>query len=210
MTIQHVFFNVHFDGQSKTFTQAELSEFAHTVGLDRVVKDRYSWLFVMRLFLYMQVHGINPFQIIAEIKVLEEDALSTGTKTATQFSHFPLKGLWHKHYFCARFIAKNIVNELSGGRLSALVEEVLDPARSPIITDEMIKELSHRVVHETLEGRQAQGKLTGEWIIFAKHGGKNYYLSLSTHNAGDQAIFDEIKSICYPQFPFLKSAAWLL
>lgn len=205
MADSHICFDVHSTGQVRTVTQPELSEFAQAVGLDHVEQGRYSWLFALQLFLHMELQEINPFQVIAEIRAMEDGTRSTGTKPATPFAHPPLKGFWHKHFFSARFIPKNILNALSGGRLNTLVNDVLDPAISSIITPEMIKELSHRVVNETLEMRQAHDKLTGEWIVFAQHGGRNYYLTLSTHSAGDQSIYDQIESVCFPQFPFLKA-----
>jgi hypothetical protein len=47
------------------------------------------------------------------------------------------------------------------------------------------------------------GKLTGEWIIFARHDGKNYYLCLNTHEAGDQFVYDRIMEHCVRDFPGL-------
>lgn len=205
MADPHICFNVHSAGQVRTVTQPELSEFAQAVGLDHVVQGRYSWLFALQFLLHIELRGINPYQVIAEIRALEDGTPLTGTKPATLFVHPPLKGFWHKHFFCARYIPKNIINALSGGWLSALVNDVLDPMRSSIITHEMIKELSHRVVNETLEKRKAHNKLTGEWIVFAQHGGRNYYLCLATHSAGDRAIYDQTESLCFPQFPFLKT-----
>jgi hypothetical protein len=70
---------------------------------------------------------------------------------------------------------------------------------------QMISELSHRVVHEPIEGRANDNKLTGEWMVFAKHNQKNYYLCCNTHNAGDQMIFDRIESHCPRDFPFLSA-----
>jgi len=202
--IEHFSFRVHSNGEMKTFTEKELADYAAEVGLDCVAPNRYSWLFVMQLFLHSEVNGIDPSMIVEEIKALEGSDSRIGTKRATQFTREPLKGLWHKHFFSAHFVAHNIVNQLSGGRLAALVEEVLDPAISPVITADMINELSHRATSETFEAREAEEKLTGEWIVFAKHCGVHYYLSLATHATGDQVIYDQINSVCFAQFPFLK------
>jgi len=56
---------------------------------------------------------------------------------------------------------------------------------------------------ESSEERENQSKLTGEWIVFAKHQGRNYYVTLATHTTGDQHTFDEIKSMAHAEFPFL-------
>ncbi len=67
----------------------------------------------------------------------------------------------------------------------------------------MVKALAHAASVGGLEERKNQGKLTGEWIVFAKHGSQNYYLTLDIHTAGDQKIHDEIRSMAYVEFPFL-------
>jgi hypothetical protein len=46
-------------------------------------------------------------------------------------------------------------------------------------------------------------ELTGEWIVFAKHEGKNYYLCLAGHDEGDDHIFARISDGCAYEFPFL-------
>lgn len=48
-------------------------------------------------------------------------------------------------------------------------------------------------------------KLTGEWLVYAKHNYKNYFLCLATHNEGDQNIFDNKILSCYKEFPEIVS-----
>jgi hypothetical protein len=112
------------------------------------------------------------------------------------FQHLTLKVL---HFRLERALGK------SG--LEKLVTEVFDPKKSSTITREMTRELAHRVTHEPLEQRNASKRLTGEWIIFIRHDGKNYYLCCNTHNAGDQFIYDRITQHCVRDFPDLLS--WL-
>lgn len=68
----------------------------------------------------------------------------------------------------------------------------------------MIEELVHRVTHEPLEAREAAGKLTGEWIIYVKHAGKNHYLCISGHDTPDQVIYDRIGEHAAKDFPDVK------
>jgi len=158
-------FRIHVGNDMQTFTEKELGKFASLVGLDQVAPGRLSWLFVMQLFLHAQVDGVDPSMIVAEIKALEGGPQTIGTKTATEFTKEPLKGLWHKHFFSAHFVVHNLINQLAGGRLKALVEKVLDPKKHPIITAELINELSHEVATGTFEKREAQDKLTGGFNI---------------------------------------------
>jgi len=198
-------FHINSGDETKTITEENLAEYAHQVGLDRIASDRCAWLFVMNLFLFDKINGIDPKLVVEEIEVLEGKRSGIGTKPATQFKKDPLKGLWHKHFFSAHFVPRNLRNQLGKDGIKNLVEEVLDPAKSPVVTVDMVNELSRRVVTESLETREEQDKLTGEWIIFTKYEGKNYYLCISTHKEGDQVIYDQISSMCFEQFPFLKN-----
>jgi hypothetical protein len=54
-----------------------------------------------------------------------------------------------------------------------------------------------------MEERGSQGKLTGEWIVFAKEDAGNYYLGIWPHTASDERIASSIKAACVPEFPFL-------
>ena len=135
--------------------------------------------------------------------MLEGGDSLTQTKKASKFSRDPLKGLWHKHFFSAHFVAQNISVGLSGGKLNKLINEVMNPEKSDVITKEMISDLVHRATHEPLENRATDNKLTGEWIIFAKRNDMNYYLCLSTHEAGDENIYQRIYDNCLRDFPFL-------
>ncbi|MBP7766639.1 MAG: hypothetical protein KA113_15740 [Syntrophaceae bacterium] len=204
MPIEKHVFTVHLGDKLQSISDKELRAYAEKIGLHGIAESRYSWQFVIDLLLFHQVNGVDPYEILDEIRSLEGLRPSTGTKAPTQFTREPLIGFWHKHFFSARFVAHNIINELAGDKLSRLVEDVLDPNKSPIITKEMINELAHRVTVESLENRGRGGKLTGEWIVFAKHEEKNYYLTLCTHKVGDQALYERINKICFPQFPFLQ------
>ena len=200
-------FHINSGDETKTITEENLAEYAQYIGLDRIASGRCSWLFLMNLFLFDKINGIDPKLVVDEIEVLEGQKSGIGTKPATQFKKDPLKGLWHKHFFSAHFVPRNLRNQLGKDGIKNLVEDVLDPAKSPVVTVDMVNELSRRVVIESLEKREEQDKLTGEWIIFTKYEDKNYYLCISTHKEGDQAIYDQIKSICFQQFPFLEKCS---
>jgi hypothetical protein len=53
--------------------------------------------------------------------------------------------------------------------------------------------------------RSRDESLTGQWIVYAQHEGRNYYLCLALHDEGDAAIFGRIKNGCIGEFPFLQS-----
>jgi hypothetical protein len=60
-----------------------------------------------------------------------------------------------------------------------------------------------------MRNREDANAVTGEWLIFAKHGDFKYILSLAGHKEGinrregDQKICDRICRSCGAEFPFL-------
>jgi hypothetical protein len=198
-------YTVYLEDKQLKITNEQLSEFAEYIGLKESYKNRVSELLILDLFVYTTEFGVSPHDVIEEIENLENGDGNTQTKPAAEFRRPPLQGLWHKHYFSAHFLVPNIQNALKGGKLEDLINEVMDPEKSDVITKEMISEFAHRVTTEPVEDRANLNKLTGEWIVFAKEGGKNYYLCHNTHKAGDQQIADRIKDHCTREFPFISA-----
>lgn len=181
----------------------DLKGVVEAYGLNRVAPGRFSKLFVLDMLILDQTRAVNPFQIMDEVRALEDSQHWSRTKPAQPFKHSPLKGLWHKHYFSERFMAKNIREQLRGGKLQRVIEEVFASSSSSTVTEEVVREISHRVTVEPFEARASAGRLTGEWIIFARHQKQNYYLTVTTHNNGDDIIRKSIKNVCEWEFPFL-------
>lgn len=198
-------FRVHVGDITKEVSHEKIIEYAKFCGLERIAKGRYSSLLVINLMSLENLQGIDPAHVVEEIKYLEGLTDFTMTKPATQFKGEILRGLWHKHFFppLPSSHANNIMNYFGKNGLRSLIEEIFDPSKSPTVTEEMIQELSNRVSTESLEQRHSQNKITGEWIVFAKHQNKNYYLSVSPHTAGDKQIASNIKVACVPEFEFL-------
>lgn len=189
--------------KTEILTGADLDQYADSIGLSSIAKDRYSGALTADIYVHERFAGIEPWVIVQEVVALETGRSVRGTKPESPFKGELLRGLWHKHYTCARFVARNMINQLGRGKSNRIIAEVLNLESPTIITDVMINELARRLTVEQIEEREQFGELTGEWIVFAKHAGRNYYLCLATHNSGDKAIFDRIVSACLPQFPFL-------
>lgn len=197
-------FTVDLNGRTQTVSSSQLRAFASSIQIDRIAEGRYSQLFILDLMIYSEMRVINPFQVIDEIKSMEGPDKSR-TKPPSKFRNKPLKGLWHKHYFTARFIAKNIQNHLRGGKLELVIRDSIKETSSPDAIDEFSRRLAHKVVSESFDQRAGNKKLTGEWIIFSKHNDQNYYLSMATHDMKDELTYARIKTVCFSEFPFLKS-----
>ena len=194
-------------GKDIKMTNRQLAAFRDAYIGASELANRMSELLWLDIYILDAEFGVGPQNILSAITEVEQgEATPVGIKPATQFKNLPLKGLWHKHYFSPHFVPQNIKAALGKTGVQKLVDEVMDPSK-PVITPEMIEELSHRVTHEPLEARDANKKLTGEWIIYVQHAGKNYYLCCNTHGAGDQFIYDRIVQHCARDFPGLMT--WL-
>jgi hypothetical protein len=198
-------YTVFLDHVELKVTDEQLTEFAAACGLRPDIASRASELFWLDLYVYVKQFGIDVDDVLSEIRALETGEGVSQTKPALQFQRRPLKGLWHKHFFAAHFVAKNLTNALAGGRLEAIVNDVRAEHNSPVVTKDMLDDVSHRIVHGALESRSTDNKLTGEWIVFAKENQQNYYLCLNTHEAGDQQIFERVRDHCQREFPFLSA-----
>ncbi|AGG89586.1 MULTISPECIES: hypothetical protein [Rhodanobacter] len=198
-------FRVHNGTEIEQIEPARIVELARLYELDLLAPGRYSSLFIVNLYLLDKVSGVDPHQVISEIKHLEGLGPSLQTKEATEFKGSVLKGLWHKHFLpiLPSTFAHNIINHFGKNGLEKLVNNVFDSAQSDVVTSEMVRELSRRVVEESIVDRGSAGKLTGEWIIFAKENGQNYYLSISPHASGDENIAANLKGGCSHEFPFI-------
>ena len=167
---------------------------------------RMSELVWLNIYTLEAAFGVSPQEILSAIYDVEQGEPPSRIKAATQFENMPLKGLWHKHYFSARFMPKNIALGLGKGRLSKLVKEVIDPGKSLLISNERIIELAWRVA-EIFKTRATANNLTGEWVVYMRREAKNYYLCCGTHDDGDQFIYDRIMEHCVRDFPELPT--WL-
>ncbi|WP_421194991.1 hypothetical protein [Aeromonas enteropelogenes] len=199
--------NIHFHVNTPqgTFhiTPDELEYFEKLIGIHRVIPGRYSRAFLADLYCHNKIFGICPEEVIDAIREEESGKKLLGTKKSTLFKKEPLKGLWHKHYYSARFIGMNLANEMANGKLERIVNDIFEPHMGKPAKKEMFEELAKRVVIDSLDTRSKKQKITGEWIVFAKYQEKNYYLCMATHDNGDLAIRHKIDLICRKEFPFL-------
>ena len=102
---------------------------------------------------------------------------------------------------------KNIGNHWRLGQggepLERMLGEEFAAEESGYFTDELAACISHRLVIGGYTDRAGQGELTGEWIVFSKHEGQRFYLTLASHSEGDDAIHKRIQEWSRPEFPFL-------
>lgn len=189
---------INIDGEKRT-------EFVQLYGLDELIPNRYSEIFVVDLIVNLELSGVDPTHIIDEVKRLETLSNDGYTKEATQFKHAPLHPLWHQHYFSDHFLVHNIQNEIKKS-FNAIWDESMGEKNS-VIERKHLDKLVHNLVEGTIETRSNEKRITGEWLVFSKETTGNIYLCMATHTTGDTNIYNRLEYCCEHQFPLLEPFA---
>lgn len=197
--------DVVIDGKVHRVDGDRRTEFVNLYGIDDVIPGRYTEVFIVDLMINLDVNGIDPRQIINEIKRLESSGEEGYTKKATQFKHPPLHPLWHQHYFSEHFIIPNIQNEMKRS-FDEMWEKSMGPEGS-VIEQKHINALAYNLTSGGFEKRSDEKRVTGEWLIFSKQTTGNIYLCMATHTTGDQNIYKKVAYCCERQFPLLEPFA---
>jgi hypothetical protein len=188
---------------------AELTAFAASIGLDRVAPGRYSFALVLGLFGGFKSGHQNPAKIMREIEALEGIGPPSQLKPPGRFNHPPLKGLWHKHYLedglrATAINAKKGLDRYGSPLFRERMQEAEDAGEVRYMTTQQdIQAVAHDIAFGNFERMATVAELTGEWIVYAQHGGENYYLCLGRHDSGDDYLRSQIDAICCQEFPFL-------
>ncbi|HET6378755.1 MAG TPA: hypothetical protein VFG05_10705 [Methylocella sp.] len=193
--------------ESVSLTWDEIKKIKRAICDGRPYTDRMSFAMACRLMDLKNNRSREYESVLREIRFLEGIAPSSVTKAASQFKRPPLHPFWHKHFYAPRHFLANLGARWGfqrGGNkdLMKLIEDVaLRHCHGP---EELQSVLPHHLVMDGWKDRASFG-LTGDWIIFAKHDGKNYYLDLASHKEGDQpdALMTKLRSGCAAEFPFL-------
>ena len=191
-------------------THEQLASFAELIGLTRAAPRRCSTVLILelycRVFFGFPAPG-NPAKVVVEVSALESlSNRPTGTREAEPFKRPPLLGLWKKHYLGEGIapMAKNMI--LATGKkqkgLRSIIKRHWNPATAHLPPQTISRNIADEIVG-LYRKRSAASELTGEWLIFARHEGQNYYLCLARHDDGDSQILDRIVKGCVPEFPFL-------
>jgi hypothetical protein len=176
--------------------------------LEQIAPGRISLLFLLSFVGAFKAGRINPFEVAREIEGLEKGE-TTGLKPPIQNRHPPLRGLWHKQYLQSGMasLAINIQHGLKQFGIPYLqqkVREAKEAGELRYFTVEDVAPITNDAVHGNWQRLRDAERLTGEWIVFAKHQGLNYYLSLATH---DKTMHEherqQIDAIRCQEFPFL-------
>jgi hypothetical protein len=196
-----------------SLSRKDLEAFAsNDIGFYGLDITRISSIFIAQVIQMQSNRVINIHQMFDEVKYLEGLRSVSSTKKAEAFKRHPLKGLMKKHFTDASFIVKNLGAHFGyerGGnkKLDKMIKRVFEKNTSGNIDNEFIMHIAHESTMAAIDARAKENRVTGEWIVFQKFEGKNYYLTLAAHNEGDEKIFKRICDSYDIDFPFLRDNA---
>lgn len=193
----------------KVVTREELLAWAdNSVAFYGIDPSRISSIFLAQAYSLELGRIFDASDLTHPIKVLEGLASTDSTGPEERFRHPPLAGLYKKHFMSPRFIANNLGNFLKskygGAHFDRLWDEGAKFNPDGVITEEFIKYLSIGIARDPYEIRSRMQRLTGEWVVFHKHEGVNYYLTIGFHQEPPENIFQRAVLACEVDgFPFL-------
>lgn len=188
--------------------EVDLDEFVRLIGLEQVVPGRYSNLLAAILLGCALSGRQNPSKIVREIELLESGVLGQ-FKPPIQNRHPPLKGLWHKHYMQEGLpsLAMNVAKGLNRYEIplfKRMIKDAKEAGEERFLAPEDIPAIVNDIVSGNWQRLAEQQALSGEWIVFAKHEGQNYYLTIATHDrTTHDRVREQIDQVCCVEFPFL-------
>lgn len=186
--------------------RGELAQLKDVAACSRPYAERLSTGFVIRM---LTTARQDAEFVLDAIDGLEGLRSARSIKQAEQFRHPPLHPLWHQHFSAPRHMLRNLgerwgIARGTGNRdLDRLIDRVAHEHGD--VADRWPGILSHWFAHGYVE-RAQQGRLTGDWIVFAQHEGANYYLDLATHEEGQPEnaarLLAKLRNAANAEFPF--------
>jgi hypothetical protein len=178
-----------------------------SVAFYRLDLTRISTVLLSQAYSFEVNRIFDTFDLTQPMKVLEGVSSSDATPPADQFRHAPLTGLYKKHFSSARFLPTNLLNFLrskEGNRhFNKAWGEAARASGSQYIDEIFLKHLSHHMVVDPVEIRSISNGMTGEWVVFHKYQGANYYLTFAFHTETNDDIYKRIVTACeFDNLPF--------
>ena len=205
-----------------SLTWKQIDQFKRKVLQERPYFARVSFSLILRV-MDMAATRRDYFAVIDELDFLEGQRGTSSVVASTQFKHAPLHPLWHKHFFTAHHVIHNIMGRWgmhgNAKELDRLIREVAaeygadEDFWPAVLVDRLVlqgflertrKGESAKVRETPPEEKRGRG-LTGDWVIYGKYAGENYYLDLATHEEGKrpEQLIEKLRRGCVVEYPFI-------
>ena len=195
-----------------SLTLYEVAAIKRAVFRERTWANRASLALAIHMKAMWQERG-DYWPVWDAVEHLERDALDGGThhipttKPSKPFDEPPLDRFWHQHVTAPHHLLRNLAIRVAvrhGGN-TALDVMINDVARKHGQAEEVWpRRLAHGLTTEAYEQRSADRRMTGDWLIFAKYQGMNYYLLYVPHppdKSRDAEIYRRLERSCKAEFP---------
>jgi hypothetical protein len=137
---------------------------------------------------------LSVFAVTDEIKALEARQIRSHTVAESPFDYPPLVGLYKTHFTSPQFLAKNLANfaRSKAGRkhFESVWASAAAECEDDSVNDAFIAQLVYGITVGAYEARSGSKALTGEWIVFKKCSGGNYYFTLAGHSETNDDIYE--------------------
>lgn len=179
-----------------------------TVGFFGLDLSRISTVVLTQLMQFEHGRIFSTYSVTDEIQAMEGLRAGKGTRPDEPFHGATLKGLRKKHFAGARLLAYNIgahfhIDKGGNARLDAVVARAFEENTSGYVDDQFCQTLADLMTVAAIEERTRNGRMSGEWIVFHRHDGKNFYLTLASHKEADQTILKRVQLACsFDGLPF--------
>lgn len=196
------------DKQTISFSRQELLHWASgSVAFYQLDLSRISTVFLAQSYASEKNRIFSTFDLTNPIKILEGLTTFNDTPPEEQFKHPPLAGIYKKHFSSPRFLVKNLLNfqrsKEGTKHFERVWKETCKTCNSVIIDETFISYLCHQMTVPPIEIKSRSNNLTGEWLVFHKHEGRNYYLALAFHGESNNEIHEKIMLACsFDNLPF--------
>jgi hypothetical protein len=165
---------------------------------------RVSLVLVTRLLRQSDSSSL-PRNVVSQIEYLDRGTETT-MKKAEQFKGDVLGRFWHQHFWCENSLLVNmfketgLLDESNGQKFLSLFHRLANRKLRG-----GLESLPGHLTIGALKSRSDRQGLTGEWIIFAKHKGKNYYIDIAMHKEAEdqEKLLSKLKNSSQAEFPFL-------
>lgn len=191
-----------------SLSRPELLDWAtNSVAFHNIDLSRISTVLLAQVYSQEINRVFNVFDLTQPIKVLENLSTLDVTGDESQFNHSPLTGLYKKHFMSARFLVKNLAIFTRGkeGRRHFIKtwDEAARTSGSGTIDETFTNYLTHHIVFDPIQIKSNSRRMTGEWVVFHKYQGNNYYLTLASHDEANDEIYKRVKLACeFDDLPF--------
>lgn len=191
---------------SNNFT---IHQTAEILGIPQIQNAKFSNLIMSQLQYGLNTGQIDSQKVVDQIHRIQNNTIPRA-KGVRQFKGDILSGFHYCHWFETRFMGQNLLNhwKLQAAKSEKFETMFKDACRQvgvnegDYISEQAIAVMSHNFVNGFFE-RSESGKLTGEWIIFAKDNDLNVYLTLAGHKEEDHDIFLRMATACRADSPEL-------